>query len=421
MAFLEKIDTGQTHISIVKFDKRRNYYLYIYDPTTRKVGYASLGSTDLEWVKNNWFKTYSEYVRKGGSSIRQKRTTLKAVLKKYIDYQYGRADRGEIKDRTARTFHERVRNNIRPFIDQSGLQTVQEINKRSFKDFCRYWTIKGKDATTINSCATTFNHFLKWLSEDMDLLDRNNIPILKKQQVVKDYKKSANPAFSGKDWEIFKETLNRYEYLNEGWTDDMEEKEKWWFRRAFVCWVKFQFHSGNRPHETSLLKWGDVNYSEYELKNGGKTLRGIITIARDTKRGARTSVMNGWYIKRIMDHFHAFKHRRWLAVETNDETPLFLNPYTGKTLHSETYRHHFKNVLRLSGLEDKGYTPYSLRSTHITYQLLSGVHVIDIARNLGTSIEMINRHYDGVQNIMKSDDLMKLNKHYYDDREKILD
>ena len=63
--------------------------------------------------------------------------------------------------------------------------------------------------------------------EDMDLLDRNNIPILKKQQVVKDYKKSANPAFSGKDWEIFKETLNRYEYLNEGWTDDMEEKEKW--------------------------------------------------------------------------------------------------------------------------------------------------------------------------------------------------
>ena len=119
MAFLEKIDTGQTHISIVKFDKRRNYYLYIYDPTTRKVGYASLGSTDLEWVKNNWFKTYSEYVRKGGSSIRQKRTTLKAVLKKYIDYQYGRADRGEIKDRTARTFHERVRNNIRPFIDLS--------------------------------------------------------------------------------------------------------------------------------------------------------------------------------------------------------------------------------------------------------------------------------------------------------------
>ena len=420
MAFLEKIDTGQTNISIVKFDKRKNYYLYVYDPKTRKVGYASLQTTDLEYCRQNWFKTYAEYVQKGGSSIRQKRTLLTTVLKKYIDYQYQRASRGEIKERTANTFYERIRNNIRPYIDQSGIKTVQEVNKRSFKEFGRYWVDKGKDVTTINSCASTFNHFLNWLSEDMDLLDRNNVPRLKKQQVVKDYKKECNPAFTGEDWSIFKETLNRYEFLDEEWTDDMEEKEKWWYRRAFVCWVKFQFHSGNRPHETSQLTYGDVTYQEHILPNGGKTLRGLITIARDTKRGARTSVMNGWYIKRIIDHFQSFKHRRWLEVETNDNTPLFLNPYTGNTLHSETYRHHFKNVLRLCKLDAKGYTPYSLRSTHITQQLINGVNVMDLSRNLGTSYGMINRHYDGVQNIIKSDQLLKLNKHYYDDSEKIM-
>ena len=45
---------------------------------------------------------------------------------------------------------------------------------------------------------------------------------------------------------------------------------------------------------------------------------------------------------------------------------------------------------------------------------------MDLSRNLGTSYGMINRHYDGVQNIIKSDQLLKLNKHYYDDSEKIM-
>ena len=76
---------------------------------------------------------------------------------------------------------------------------------------------------------------------------------------------------------------------------------------------------------------------------------------------------------------------------------------------------HFKNVIRLSGLEGKGYALYSLRSTHITFQLLNGISVEDVARNLGTSYQMINLHYDGVANVLKSDELLKLNRHYFQD------
>ena len=76
-----------------------------------------------------------------------------------------------------------------------------------------------------------------------------------------------------------------------------------------------------------------------------------------------------------------------------------------------------KNVIKAAGLQGKGYTLYSLRSTHITNQLLNKVYIEDIARNLGTSAEMIRRHYDGVANILKSDELLKLNKHYYKDND----
>ena len=418
MSFEETYETGQANIKIVKFARRNNYYLYVYDGATRKVGYASMGSSDLEYCKSNWFKTYDTYVRKGGSAKQIMKTSLTRKLKEYIDYQFSRVETGEIKERSFKTFHERVRNRITTYVKQSGYKNIQELHRKSFVDFASFFKAQGYDASTINSDLTTLNHFLNWLVED-DLLDLGKKPVMKKLQQVKDYKRDANPAFSGEDWSKFKEYLYRYEFLDEAWTDDVEEKEKWWYRKIFVCWVLFQQQSGNRPHETTALTYGDVAIKEYELKDGNTTLQGIVHIDRDTKRGQRTSIMNGTYIKRIIQHLHSYQHPKWLAVETNDDTPLFINPMTGKAMHNETFRHHFKNVLRHAGLEDKGYTPYSLRSTHITMMLLRGTSVDDVARNLGTSADMIRRHYDGVQNIMKSDELLKLNKHYYQDKNQL--
>ena len=412
MSFLETHPTGQDNIKIVKFSQRKNYYLSVYTPVTRKYGYASLGSDDLELCKRTWLDTYASYIRRGGSTTKVKRTLITKKLKEYIDYQFGRSVRGEIKERSFNTFHERVRNRIVPYVKECKIQAINELTRKSYRDFPIYWKNKGYDATTINDALTTFNHFFDWLVED-DLLDLGKKPIIKKLQQIKDYKKDANPAFTGEDWKRFKDCLYAYEVGDENYTDEQDWLEKKWYRRLFVCWVLYQFASGNRPHETSNLTFGDVSVKEYTLPNGKKTLQGIQHISRDTKRGARTSVINGHMITRIIQHINSSSHRRSGEYETNDKTPLFLNPYTGKSIHNETFRHHFKNVLRLAGLDKKGYTPYSLRSTHITYMLLRGTNIEDISRNLGNSPEMIRRHYDGVENILKSDQLLKLNKHYY--------
>ena len=44
--------------------------------------------------------------------------------------------------------------------------------------------------------------------------------------------------------------------------------------------------------------------------------------------------------------------------------------------------------------------------------LLRGANIDDIARNVGNSPETIRNHYDNVQNILKSDELLKMNKHF---------
>lgn len=414
MSFDETHETGQSNLKIVKFSRRKNYYLYVYDSDTKKVSYASLGSSELEYCLKNWFKTYEKFVKRGGSLVKIKRTSLKVKAKEFIDVEFARYERDEIKEKSFKTIYERMRNRVLPFIEQSGVGTVQELNRKCFSNFGIYWREKGKDVTTINSDITTFRSFLNWLVDE-ELLDLGKRPEIKKLKVVKDFRTEANPHFPAEDWKIFKETLRRYEYLDESWTDDVEEKERWWFRKMFANWVHFQFHLGSRPHETLKLTFGDVAVKEKMLPNGARTLMGTVHIPSDTKRGERTSVMNGYVIQRTIQHFNSFQHSKWLSIAADDTTPLFLNPKTRKAIHTESLRQHYKKVLEYAGLNNKGYTLYSLRSTHITYQLLNGVTVDDVARNLGTSGEMVRKHYDGVANILKSDELLKLNKHYYQD------
>ena len=245
MAFVEKHETGQKNLKIVKFDKRKGYYLYIYDSETKKVSYSAIGSEDLQYCKESWFATYQKYVEKGGSTIKVQRALIKKKLKEFVDVEYARFTRGEIKERSFNTIYERVRNRIIPYIEQHKVQSVQDIRKKSFDDFCAYWRELGKDFATINSALTTFNRFFSWMVEE-DILDANNKPNIKKLRNTKDYKTEANPAFTGEDWAKFKDTLHRYEILDESWTDDVDEKERWWYRRAFTSWVFFQFHLGCR-------------------------------------------------------------------------------------------------------------------------------------------------------------------------------
>ena len=51
------------------------------------------------------------------------------------------------------------------------------------------------------------------------------------------------------------------------------------------------------------------------------------------------------------------------------------------------------------------YTIYSLRSTHISYQLIQDVPVYKVAKNVGTSTEMIQKTYDGLSTRYSTDQL----------------
>lgn len=154
--------------------------------------------------------------------------------------------------------------------------------------------------------------------------------------------------------------------------------------------------------ETRNLKWkhistivqGGVEYLQISLERGKTGHRLII---------ARPNVQR--FLERIQSRFEHLKELDFSELSKVDEYVFCLPDGTiPKDLHGA-----FEKVLVDSGLlyDSKGdrRSLYSLRHTYATFQILynSRIDLHTLAKNMGTSIAMLERHYSHLEVIHKAD------------------
>ena len=85
----------------------------------------------------------------------------------------------------------------------------------------------------------------------------------------------------------------------------------------------------------------------------------------------------------------------------------FFNPFLlgERRVYHDSHIREWMNLILKECDFNRRYTQYSLRSTHISYQLLQGVPVNKVAKNVGTSMEMIQKTYDGLFALYSIDEL----------------
>jgi integrase len=76
-----------------------------------------------------------------------------------------------------------------------------------------------------------------------------------------------------------------------------------------------------------------------------------------------------------------------------------------------SFKKSFSSLLRDAGVEFDTFgnkrTLYSLRHTYATFRLHEGVNQYILARNMGTSVAMLEQFYGHTSNIISADELMK--------------
>ena len=111
---------------------------------------------------------------------------------------------------------------------------------------------------------------------------------------------------------------------------------------------------------------------------------------------------------KVLD-FHNRKHEKELPLVHNPEKDdlVLMNPFLNgkrRMYHDSYVRDMWNLVVRECSFKNR-YTLYSLRSTHISNQLLLGISVNKVAKNVGTSMAMIQTTYDRLSSRYSIDDL----------------
>lgn len=187
-------------------------------------------------------------------------------------------------------------------------------------------------------------------------------------------KKIVRPAFTRSDFKTLLQALRRL--VNE------TTSEKYYYaRRLLQTYVLILSDTGMRVGEANNLKWGDLTAivdgrgrKNYEIKVKGKTGERSVV--------GRTNV------------FGYFERMRALN-KTNEPGDYIFRMKGGSKII--TLIDQFQRVLDSAGIavngNDERYTLYSLRHFYAVRFLRKGIPVWDIARNMGTSVKMIQDYY----------------------------
>lgn len=229
-----------------------------------------------------------------------------------------------------------------------------------------------------------------------------NMPIITVDKDESDPPPDRRPHFEMHEWE----TLHTY---MKTWKEAGYNAFHQHQRKMLYCLVGFLMNSGLRPNEVFNLRWKNLGITEK------RRLKVIIPKGTKTGYKDRDRVPLETAIQYTSDAA-VLRHQRLPDMPIDKETEFVFAGYNGEPM-AQSHKL-FSQVLNDVGLlkdaHGRNRTLYSLRHSFISYRLLAGISIEDVARNTGSSVKQIQEHYDHIANEHKEDELSFVPKGHFE-------
>ena len=300
-------------------------------------------------------------------------------------------------DRAKRSIHYKIllMERVKPTLDRKTFDELSTSLLTQVIDDQKAMTRKASlSPNTIKRIYGDLRHFLQWCQ------DQGHIDALPKFPKVNGVA-SRRPHFDPKDWK--KLTRHLQEFVK------IENRAVRRDRMMLRDYVLILANTGIRIGEARTLKWRDVseiggkddNPANIVLMVNGKTgKREVVARSADVKT----------YLKRIRD-------LRIEELTTPEKPKPQLDPDSLIFCHKDgseigSFKKSFAALIKSAKVENDNHgdsrTIYSLRHTYATFRLQNDVNQYMLARNMGTSVAMLEQHYGHTSNIASADELTKL-------------
>lgn len=263
--------------------------------------------------------------------------------------------------------------------------TLVELNEWTQKN-----SKKGKlSLNTVKRFSTYQKQFFNWCVERAFMDSVPKFPKLKTEA-------KRRPHFDNKDWA--KLTRHIREFVKSDNPNVVRD------RTVLTSYVLILANTGIRVGEARKLKWRDLR--EIPVPKGSNQPPDIALFVTG-KTGPREVVSRTPDVKEYLKRILTIRTKE-LGGKPKPDDYVFCNR-DGTPIGS--FKKSFTALLKGAGVETDSHgqkrTIYSLRHTYATFRLQEGVHQFILAKNMGTSTAMLEKHYGHTSNVASAAELTK--------------
>lgn len=347
---------------------------------------------------------------------RQNRTIRSGTVKAEIENFIAQYEDGVRKGLTGYSGHMLVgfrKSIVRNFVPYLGKKRLGDVNANDLRGYeawrYEYWAKQRAAGAAIHGNArestsprtiewevNAFKQFLRWAAQQ-GAYSGNALTFR-----VAIEKKQTRSAFTDDQLDKLVNFARRKKWLK-GVGKHGHDARLTRHREMLLAYVLFMAGTGLRPGEARQLKWRDITY--VSTSDGNEALHVFVHGSHSKTKKTRTTV--GLDIAAM-----AISQLQATRTENND----FAGPDDYIWCDTDgaavkDFREGFNTLIRAAGVETDSMgnklAIYSLRHLYISSRIRHGVDKYELARNTGTSVEMIQKFYDHVPTPDMRDELTK--------------
>jgi integrase len=389
MVFLT--DTHELKPGLVVFRrtdvKHHNWYCRIKLPKEDRYKTVSLKTADFNEARNKAFDLDVELRFQVKHEVPIFKKQFSQVAKEFSDYQKERSETGQITHHRWRVLDSHIKTQLNPYVGTAQISLIGEDRWSGYAAW-RMKTGKGRSggapsAGTIRDEMATFRSVMNFAASKQYIRESQvftgRLPLAKKRRE-----------------EFTPEEYRKLHTFARTWVNDARTEHNEWARTVAYNFMLIMTNTGMRPSEAKNLRWRDVEIQKH------KTGQDFLTVAVRGKNKFRTLVASanvGSYFQRI----------RAISKATEPNDFIFTNEKgeAARTLYHSLIERLLKDSKLTHSSSGSRRSTYCFRHTYATFRLSEGVDVYFLAKQMGTSVKMIEDHYGHITPVKNAERILQ--------------
>jgi integrase len=367
--------------------KHRNWYCRIKLPKEDRYKTIALKTSDLNEARDKAFDQDAEVRFRIKHEIPVFDKTFSEVAEEFSKFQKERSEAGEITFHRWRVMASHIKTQLNPYVGTVQITQLGEDRWKAFPAW-RQKTGKGRSGGrvsdgTIRDEMATFRSIMNFAAGKSYIRD---------SQVFE----GRLPLGKTRREEFTPPEYRKLHSFARSWIKQARNDLGTWYRTMAYNFILIMTNTGMRPSEARNLRWRDVGT---QTDRQGRQFVRLDVRGKGKFRTLVAASNVATYLDRIRD----------ISKHTAPDDFVFVTDQgqMARTLYYSLV----ERLLIESGLQNGSSgsrrSTYCFRHTYATFRLTEGVDVYFLAKQMGTSVKMIEDHYGHVTPVKNADRILQ--------------